>query len=723
MIPETRIQIRISGIGTRTSRIGGGAVDERERKPYMKRFWALTLVVVLVFLILGFNLWRLQIAQGSYYSAMAKGNVMQLVTLPATRGDIRDRSGKLLVTSVPQFALTLDWLDLQQSKNYNWKDVVHVLAGFVKPEWPNQAETVEQITEDIFAIIQNHQWERYRPVTILNNVSPSLQAIIAEHQDELPGVSVDAQPVRSYPQESLAGQVLGYVREISKEEVNQFNQNPDAQKDGFQYSQGDLVGKMGVEKSYDYWLRGKEGIEQVEVDNNARPIAKKIIQNPQPGKTVQLTIDGDLQRVVENKLDDVIHDIQKTHPDAQAGAAVVIDVNTGKILAMASRPAMNPNDLIGAISDDTANKYFRNKDAASFNRALSGVYPPGSTFKMITAMAGLQSQVVTPNETVADVMSSLGSAFAQSQGFSEWGGNNFGLVNLYRGIAVSSDIYFEVIGRRIFDANPELIKQLANEFGLGVESGVDLPGEAKGTAPSAEWKKAYYTPYYDQLKEKKIAAINSDYATKIAQAPDDKTKQQLQRTQTQKLKDVDVWYQQMVSQNIDWQLYDSFNNAIGQGYNTYTPLQLANYVATIVNGGRHMRPYIVDKILDPVTGKVIQQNQPKVINTVSVSPDNLAIVKKGMAEVTSGEGTANWLFSDVPEFSGGGKTGTAQIGSKNTIAGELYNGMFVAFAPYDNPQIAFAGVVEYGGHGGDTAGLVAKAAFMQYFGWKTANGG
>ncbi|MHB1653664.1 MAG: penicillin-binding protein 2 [Desulfitobacteriaceae bacterium] len=699
-------------------------MEEKERKPFVHRLWGLTVVVLLIFGILGFNLWRLQVVNGSYYAAMAKGNVMQLVTLPATRGDIVDRTGKLLATSVPEFALTLDWLDLQEATKSNWKDVIRRLAGYVKPYWPNTAESMDSITEDILVMVQNHQWERYRPMTILPNVSQSLQAVVAEHQEELPGVSVEAVPVRSYPQGTLSGQNLGYVREISDQEISQFNKDPDAQKAGFQYQQGDIVGKMGVEKSYDYWLHGKEGVQQVEVDNNARPVAKTVLQAPEPGKTIQLTLDADLQRVVENKLDDVIHSSQKDHPDAQAGAAVVIDVHTGKILAMASRPSMNPNDLIGVISDATANKYFKNKDAASLNRALSGVYPPGSTFKMITAMAALKTGVTNPNEYIADRMSSLGSASAQSQGFMEWGGGqDYGPMNLYRALAWSSDIYFQVMGRRVFDANPEMVKQLANEFGLGVLSGVDLPGEAKGIAPSAEWKKAYYQPYYDQEHQKKLAAIDSDYASKIKQAPDQKTKDKLQREENANKKAVDVWYNQMISQFVDWHIYDSFNNAIGQGYNAYTPLQLANYVATIVNGGQHYRPYIVDKIFDPVTRKVLKQNEPKGLDAVSVSPDDLNIVKKGMSGVTSGEGTANWLFSDVPEFSGGGKTGTAQIGSKDTIAGELYNGMFVAFAPYDNPQIAFAGVVEYGGHGGDTAGLVAKAAFMQYFGWKSTSGG
>lgn len=510
-------------------------MDEKERKPYLHRLWGLSIVVLLVFAILGFNLWRLQIAQSSYYATKAAGNVMQLVTIPPTRGDIKDRNGMLLATSVPEFALTIDWLDLQKATTANWKEVVHRLAEFIQPYWSNQAESVDAITEDIFVMIQNQQWERYRPVTVLSNVPETLQAVIGEHQDELPGISIDALPVRSYPQNFLMGQALGYVREISDNEIDQFNEQPLAQKDGFKYSQGDLVGKMGVEKSYDYWLRGKEGTQQVIVDNSARPINKEVIQAAQPGKTVQLTIDANLQQVMQTSLDQVIANVQKSHSDAQVGAAVMIDVKTGKILAMVSRPYMNPNDLTGTISDAVAEAYFSSKDAASFNRALSGAYAPGSTYKMLTAMAALESKVTNPSESFSDVMSSLGPANVQIQGFPEWGGNNFGMVNMTRGIALSSDIYFEILGRRIFDANPELMKQLSNEFGLGVKSGVDLPGEAIGVAPSEEWKKGYYGPYYDKMRDEKLKTIEDNYATKISQAADDKSKQSLLSKKMQRL--------------------------------------------------------------------------------------------------------------------------------------------------------------------------------------------
>ncbi|MDR3585506.1 MAG: penicillin-binding protein 2 [Desulfosporosinus sp.] len=706
-------------------------MDDQERKPYLHRLWGLSVVVVLVFLILGFNLWHLQISQGPYYAAKAQGNALQLVKVPATRGDVVDKNGKILVTSVPEFVLNLDWLDLQQSKVSNWKDVVARLAGFIKlnQDWPNPNESVESITEDILVNIQNHQWERYRPVMILEHVPQTLQAVIAEHQDELPGVSVDPVPVRAYPQKVLAGQVLGYVREIGEKEIAQFNQNPDAIKAGFEYAQGDLIGKDGVERSYDFWLRGVEGVQQVEVDNSARPVSKKVLNPPKAGETVQLTIDSDLQKVVEDSLDERIADIQKTNPNAHAGAAVVIDVNTGKILAMASRPAMDPNELIGNISQAASDKYFTNIDApaASLNRALAGTYPPGSVFKMVTAMAALKLNLTTPYEQIDDKMSSLGSSNSQSGGFPEWGGNYFGLVNLSKALAMSSDIYFEVMGRRVFDANPETIKQVANEFGLGVASGIDLPGEANGIAPSAEWKKSYFGPNFEKSRDKKLAAIESAYAPKLASATDAKAKQKLQAAKDSEINQVNIEYKQNVSEHVDWLVYDSYNNAIGQGYNTYTPLQLANYVATIVNGGKHFQPYVVNKLLDPVTGKTVLENQPKVLNSVSVSPDDLNYVKEGMRAVVTGSGsnagTAQFIFADLPDFSGGAKTGTAQTGNVGTALENVYNGMFVAFAPYDHPQIAFAGVVEYGSHGGETAGYVAKAAFMKYFGWKSTNGG
>jgi len=687
-------------------------MEKRDSSAFYRRLTALGIAVVLLFFILGTRLWWLQIANALEYAELAEGNVMKNITTPAIRGTIVDTKGVVLARSVPTYVLSLDWTDLQDV-NTDWKKVVARLAGYIKPYWPYKNQSVDLITEDIFVMIRNQQWESFRPVVILENIPTELQAVIAEHSNELPGVSIEPVPVREYPQGTRLGQVLGYVREINEKEIEELNTKAEEKNDEYRYNQGDLVGKIGVEKSYDYWLRGNHGIDRIGVDINSRPVARENLREAQPGYTIQMTIENELQKVVENELDRIIGEISKKHPDAQAGAAVVIDVKTGKILAMASHPYMDPNELIGTISTETANKYFVDDDMASFNRAVQGLYPPGSTFKMITAMAALEAKVVTPEQTFYDSLSTLGG-----DGIAEWGGNNFKDVNLYRGLAKSSNIYFQAIGRKVFDKEPELIRKIANEFGLGVQTGIDIPGERTGIAPSPVWKKDYFKPYYDEKREEDLQAIDQKYKELLNNETDQNAREDLLRQKEQEISLVEQDYQGKIQFNVDWRLFDSFNNSIGQGYNSYSLIQLANYVATIVNGGYHYKPYLVEKIIDPVTGGTVQENKPQLLNEVSVSKENLQIVKKAMSGVTSGEGTANWLFADVPEFSGGGKTGTAQLGSVNTELGESYNGMFVAFAPYDDPQIAFAGIVEYGGHGGDTAGYVAKAAFKQYFGWK-----
>ncbi|KUO58253.1 MAG: penicillin-binding protein [Gracilibacter sp. BRH_c7a] len=692
-------------------------MESMNRKESQKRLTGLGIAVIIIFLILGFNLWRLQIANASHYAELAASNVLKTVSTPAVRGPIVDTNQVVMAQSVPKFALVLDWADLQRV-NKDLIDVVTNLAGYIKPYWHYPNQSIELITEDILVMVQNQQRNNYDPVTILVDIAPELQAIIAEHSNELPGVSIEAIAVREYPQKTVLGQVLGYVREVSGTELEQFNQQAEDTDDPYRYEPGDLVGKDGIEKSYDKWLRGDHGLERIGIDSNARPIDKEVIQDAQPGNTVQLTVDSELQIVVENTLDEVIRNIQKTEPLAQAGAAVVIEVNTGKILAMASRPFMDPNELIGIISDETAERYFRTEDAASFNRALSGVYPPGSTFKMITGMSALEAGVVTTNDYFNDSMSSLGPYEVQRQGIAEWGGNHFGMVNLYRGLAKSSNIYFQIVGRRVFEKEPELIKKIANEFGLAVPSGIDIPGEGVGVAPSPDWKRDYFKPYWDKLREDSLKEIEDKYEKLLADVTDESKRTGILREKNREISNVELDYKQKVDFYVNWRLFDSFNNSIGQGYNSYTLVQLANAVATMVNGGKLYKPYLVDKIYDTLTGEVIHENVPEVRNEVSVSPETLEIIKKAMSGVTGGEGTANWLFWDVPQFSGGGKTGTAQIGSKNTAKGQFYNGMFVAFAPYDNPQIAYAGVVEFGGHGGETAGRVAKEAFIHYFNWK-----
>ncbi|MDR1961807.1 MAG: penicillin-binding protein 2 [Gracilibacteraceae bacterium] len=687
-------------------------MEKRNRRRFQIRLFALGVFIVLCFFVLGVNLWRLQIADAEYYAEMAQGNVIKNVTTAPVRGEIIDARGTVLTRSEPVFAVVLDWTDLQ-NVNKNWREVVGSLAEYIKPYWPYPNQSVELIAEDILVMIQNQQRQNYQSAVILEDIPLELRAILAEHGNELPGVNVTALPERVYPQGTRLGQVLGYVREISEEEIRQFNEA----EDDYEYRQGDFVGKMGVEKSYDTWLRGERGLERVSIDGSGRPIRKETLIEARPGYTVQLTVDLELQKTLEDSLDRVVAEIQKKNPKAQAGAAVVLDVNTGGILAMASRPYMDPNDLIGDISEETARSYFSSEDAASFNRALTGLYPPGSTFKMLTGMAGLKTGVVTEDTYFNDTIYSLGPAGIVAQGVPEWGGNNFGRVNIYSGLAHSSNIYFQIVGRRAVEKEPEIMRELCLEFGLGTLSGVDLPGEAEGVAPSPSWKSEYFKPYYDKQHAENVRAIEEKYAALLEEADGPQEKSDIEYQRADDLRRAEQLYESQIDFNVNWRPADSFYNAIGQSYNSYSILQLANYVATIVNGGYRYRPHVVDRILDPFTDEVVWSHEPEVLNRVSVSPEILAIIKGGMAGVTRPGGTAGGLFADMPQFSGGGKTGTAQQGSKDTAFGKTYNGVFVAFAPYDEPQIAFASVIEFGDSGGGTSGLVAKDVFRQYFGW------
>jgi len=702
-------------------------MEEKERDSLKIKLFFMGLVVMLIFSLLTTRLWKLQISKGSEYVAEAKGNTLRYVSIPSPRGDILDSKGKVLATSVPQFAITLDWLDLQNAREGgDPKLVVKGLAHYLQPYWGDGKVPESAIAEDIMANIQMHQFRKYEPVVVMEKIPLALQAILAEHQQELPGISVEARPYRTYPLGELAGHILGYVREVSEGELPNF-QNKAAQaglnKDNL-YQAGDLVGKIGVENSYDLYLRGQDGLQLMEVDNKARPVDRLTRRNPVVGNSVQLTIDLDLQRVVDQKLTQVIDELKNSGKSkAGAGAAVVIEVKTGRILAMVSKPDINPNDLTGDISPDIFKRYFGTRDEGprlGWSRAFQEVYAPGSTFKMITAMSALQDGKITPNDTIYDGLSSLRNPSAAVADWNSW---SFNRVNLILGLSQSINYYFEALGERVMTDNPERIRQVAREFGLGAKAGLDIPGEVEGTAPSAAWKKALNGPRIDKLRDTRLQQLKTDTDAKLAQAKSDKERKQIQADSDRKKKQILDEYNKTYEWDAGWQAFDTYNTSIGQGDNKYTMLQMANYVATIVNGGHHMKPFLVDRVTDTTSGQSILNNKPTVLNEVDISPANLDAVKQAMREVLTPRGTGGDVFSGIPQFTGGGKTGTAQVGSKGTAEENDYNGTFVAFAPYDDPQIAFAGITEAGYHGGLSTGQVAAAAFQEYFkdkGWGAA---
>lgn len=699
-------------------------MDEKDRQKLKIRLVFVGLAVLLVFSSLVTRLWHLQIAEASTYVAKSKGNILRTVSIPAPRGDIVDSKGMVLATSEPRFAVTLDWLDLQNAPGKTLQQVISKLAGYVKPFWSNPNESIQQITEDILAEIQMQQFARYENVVVMQNIPQQLQAILAEHQNELPGISVEALPYRVYPQQTLFGHILGYVRQVTASELPGFQAR--AKKAGLDpnsYQAGDTVGQMGVEDSYDLYLRGTPGEQVLEVDNQARPV--DMIKNKEPvaGDTVQLTVDSAMQKAIGDAMDQVISDLKKTEPAAGAGAAVVLDVKTGKILAMVSKPSMNPNDLTGTITPQIFNEYFGNSQQGprlAWNRAIQSLYAPGSTFKLITGMAALQTGKITPTQPVHDALSTLA---LPSAGVADWYSGSMGDVNMYKAYAESINIYFEYLGQLVMQTDPQRLSQVAHEFGLGEYTGVDIPSESQGIAPSPDWKMQLNGPRLKQVLADQLQQIEAKAKSDLAKAKTTAERKAIQSNE-KKLKDLAMEkFNYNFKWEAQWQWYDTYNTAIGQGDNKYTILQLVNYVATVVNGGHHMQPYVVDKVIDPRTGKLVLQNEPKLLNNVDISPQNLNYVKEGMNAVV-GSGTAAGIFTQqIPNFTGGAKTGTAQLGNAGTAEANVYNGTFIAFTPYNDPQIAFAGVIEHGLTGGSSAGQVAVAAFKEYYqekGWLPA---
>lgn len=662
-----------------------------------RKFQVFTWVVAAIFALLILRLFFLQIVNAQIYAEQATSNYTRLITQPARRGDISDKQGRVLVTSQPVFVVSI--VRLQQEPPPETLDLLAELLG--DPE----------ITATAIAERLASAGPKYRPVEIKRLPwSPATLQVIArleEHREELPSVEITTEPMRYYPYGGLAGHVLGYVGNISKEELETYQE--------YEYGINDVVGKSGLEKIYEHYtvngreigLRGQRGFRQVVADAYQRPIGEIVNVPPLPGNNLVLTMDLDLQQALEQSMEEVIAGLQENNPGAGGAAGVVLDVRTGAILAMASKPDLNPGDFVDGL-DKTEQAYYNDHPLRPYtNRAVQGTYPPGSTFKMITGMAALEEGVLTPSDTIT-----CPGYYWVKPYIACWKVHGSG-VNLYRGLGESCNTYFQNAG---YLAGIEAIDRVAREFGLGVSTGSrDILGEAAGVLPTPEWKKEYYTAYYNDLFPQELAKLEEKYSARLAAAgPEEKAAIQKQyENDLARLK-----ADQQIRFNFDtqWQIFDTLNTSIGQGVSSYTMLQLANYVATLANGGRRMRPYLVQKIVSP-SGETLATFGPEEIQQVQVSARTMAEVRQGMLAVTQPGGTAYSVFRDFPpEIKIAGKTGTAQTGRRDARGNELQHGLFVSFAPFDAPQLAVAVVIEYGESGSGSAARVVKGVYETYFG-------
>jgi len=578
----------------------------------------ITLALVALLAQLGnLTLW----GQASY---LAQATAQQTRTIPvfAPRGIIYDRNREELATNRPSYVLLVHY------PYYNQPEVLSRLA-----------EILNVPLETIQKRVEKGKGAPYEPVRVMENLTTEQYTIILERHPELPGVEVRTEQVRYYPHGDLAAQTIGYVGEISDTELELYRSKG--------YRPGELVGQTGLEAYYESYLRGTPGAYQVPVDTNSRPIGPAQYQEPVPGKNLILTLDAKLQKVAERALDWQMYRLQtipnvgdgRAYTNARAGAVVVMDVKTGAILAIASRPAFDLNLFVGGISEEDWNALNSDPNLPLINRAIQTAYHPGSTWKLLTAAAALQEGVTTPYEKV------FSGRQYEPTGQRDWVPYGHGWVDVRNALRLSSNIYFYEMGRRL---GIEKLVEYAKAFGFGSPTGIDLGGEAPGILPDEEYRKAN-----------------------------------------------------------GWYLGNTTSAAIGQIF-AVTPVQLVRYVAAFANGGKLMRPYLVQSIED-LDGTVLYTAQPQVTGTLPISEEVRRVVIEGMKMVDGPSGTSDFATWPLPGIKTAGKTGTAENPPYDDF------GLYVGFAPADDPEIAVAVVIEQAGHGGSVS-PVARSIYAAYFG-------
>lgn len=602
-----------------------------EQHPQLgRRFIYVALAAGLIFLLLLMRLWYLQVISYDRYRVLSEKNRIRYMPIAAARGPIYDRDGELLVENRPAFGIAALRQDVDDPKQ-----LLDQLAHFL----PTPREELQRRWD------AGKRLPPYRPIMLAPDVDRDVMDRIQEHSVELPGVLTEVRPIRAYPYGESAAHLFGYLGEITDAELDTLEDRG--------YRPGDFIGKSGLEKVLEDQLRGQDGERLIEVDVRGKELRIIKTAEPVPGDRVFLTLKRDLQLATEAAFGD------------QAGAAVALDVKTGQVLAMVSRPSFNPALFASGISGKQWIELLQNPRHPLQNKALRGQYPPGSTFKIVTALAALKAGVATPR-TIVDCK---GSIEIGNREFRCWKKEGHGKTDLHKALRESCDVWFYEMA---LQTGIDKISQMAFDLGLGKETGFVLGGEKPGLIPTREWKRQrFHERWYDG--ETVIAAI-------------------------------------------------------GQGYVLTTPLQLAVMTAAVANGGTVMRPQVIKRI-ESVDGQVLEEKEPEVINQADLDPAQLALVHQGLEAVVNEPHGTGWRARLKGIKVAGKTGTAQVVRRKSTAEEEAEaredekvpyrfrdHALFVAYAPADDPQIAVAVVVEHGRHGSTTAAPIAKAMFESYFG-------
>lgn len=581
-------------------------------------------VAVALFGVLAARLWYLQIFRGDIYKAESENNSIRQKEILAPRGMIRDRFGKLIIDNKPHYIASIVPEDVQD---------LNALSRFLG--------SVLQMPPDAIAhkVREKRQGPKFLPVRIKRGLTWVELAKLEAHRYEYPGLEIEVDSRRSYIYGEIAPHILGYLSEISPKELEQMNKDRTQDK----YRQGDQVGKSGIEKSYEYYLKGKDGYKTVRVDSLGRETAELGRVDPEPGYNLNLTLDLDLQ----------LHARQIFQ--GKVGVLIAIDPRTGEILAIHNAPAYDPELWSGGISHENWVKLRDDPNHPLENRALRGLYPPGSTYKVIPAAAALETRIITENSVVR----CNGTFRYGNRTFRCWKKEGHGVVDVFKAIQQSCDVFFYTMGERL---GVDKLAEFASHLGLGRPTGIDVEGEKAGIVPSTHWKK-------QRFKQ-------------------------------------------------EWWPGETISVAIGQGYNLVTPLQLVTMYGAIGMNGVVYRPHLLKTVTD-FEGRLIKSIHPEITDEIKLSPTTARILKAGLEAVVNVPGGTAYLsrlpFTNVKMA---GKTGTAQVvdykGEARSGAREDH-AWFVGFAPVENPEIAAVALVEHGGHGSSAAAPLVKDLVQRYF--------
>jgi penicillin-binding protein 2 len=598
-------------------------MSRQEGAPKLRaRARLLYLIVILGLLGLITRLVILQIIQGERYTYLSENNRIRIKRIPGTRGTIVDRQGKLLVDSRPSFDLLFIPEDAE--------DPEETLRSLARYLGRNENELLGMLEID-------KQRPAFGELILGKDVDWATVVAVEAHQLELPGVSLRVRPRRSYADGPMGAHVLGYLGEIGPAQLKTLKDQG--------YQLGDELGQYGLERRWEEVLRGQSGGQQVEVDALGRRVRVLHEVTDVPGYTAQLTIDRQLQQTAFEAM------------QGKEATVVALDVHSGAVLAMVSTPAYDPNVFARGINAEEWRALIKDPLRPLSNRATQGQFPPGSTFKIVMAIAALEEGVIEPETRISDP----GFYYFGNRAFRDWKKQGHGSVDLHKAIVESCDVYFYQLGPRL---GIDRIAKWARALGLGEKSGVALDDERSGTIPDTEWKrKRFRQPWYPG---------------------------------------------------------ETVSVAIGQGYVTTTPLQMAVMMATVANGGTVYRPRIVSKV-ESFDRALVREYGPEIIRTVPMKPSTIARVRNALADaVKSPSGTGGAARTPIVEIAG--KTGTAQViemkgaylKSEQISYMNRDHAWFVSYAPAQNPQIAVVVLVEHGGHGGSAAAPIAKKVIEKY---------